>query len=498
MNRVQQEIGNYIILQTIGSGATGKVKLGEHKENHTLAAIKIFKKSDFENKPDMKQKIHRETSIMRLIDHPNLMKLKEICESPKHLYIILEYAAHGELFDYLMARRALTVEDAMKFFRQIIYGLDYLHAHNICHRDLKPENILLDENDNIKITDFGFARWMSANMADTSCGSPHYASPEIVKGLPYDGRKADIWSCGVILYALLSGRLPFDDPSFRNLIAKVKAGQYRMPEFPPDIKDLISRMLQVDPEKRITLEQIKHHKAFRIGLPKRYTVPTPLPKPLHIDPIDIHNVDKEVVKVLVDIGFPEADLPELLSQKENNQAKYFCNLLTGKISLEALPWTLIEPPATETEQDNAAFFTPAQNPVNDFGVRKGDVFARPKYKIANSMAVYSLIEKSENFENTFTSPDGRMESITSIAAQLEAVFNVIQTYLIEQNYDWFHPDELTLFFHRIKEEPKSFYALKAFYENKDLFTLTLRVQGSDDHFNEIYHSLEEIVKSVIA
>ena len=296
-----QEIGDYIVLQTIGVGATGKVKLGEHKTKHTLAAIKIFKKSSFEARPDLQQKIQRETALMRLLDHPHLLKLKEICESPRHIYVILEYAAHGELFDYLMSRRALTVETAMKFFRQIIYGLDYLHSNNICHRDLKPENILLDDNDNIKIADFGFARWMTANIAETSCGSPHYASPEIVKGIPYDGRLADIWSCGVVLYALLSGRLPFDDPSFRNLVAKVKAGQYRMPDFPPDIKDLISRMLQVDPAKRITIEQIKHNRAFRIDLPRRYTIPSPLPKITKIDPIDINQVDEAVIGALIDI-----------------------------------------------------------------------------------------------------------------------------------------------------------------------------------------------------
>lgn len=499
MNGKQQEIGNYTILQTIGSGATGKVKLGEHKENHTLAAIKIFKKSSFEGKPELKQKIHRETSLMRLLDHPHLLKLKEICESPKHMYIVLEYAAHGELFDYLMARRALTVEDAMKFFRQIIYGLDYLHSNNICHRDLKPENILLDENDNIKIADFGFARWMPSNIADTSCGSPHYASPEIVKGIPYDGRKADIWSCGVILYALLSGRLPFDDPSFRNLVAKIKIGQYRMPEFPPDIKDLISRMLQVDPEKRITLEQIKHHRAFRIDLPRRYTVPTPLPKPQNIDPINIEVVDKEVLKVLVDIGFQESELADLLSQKEFNQAKYFCNLLTQKISLEALPWTIIdEQPQPETEQEKAAFIVPAQVPFNGFGTRNGDVFARPQHSIANSMVVYSLIEKTETFENTFTLPEGRVETVSSITAQLEAVFYSLQTYFVEHNYDWFYPNELVLFAHNAKDEPNSYYVLQAFYENEDQFSLKLRVQGPGDSFDEVFHSIEEIVQNVVA
>jgi len=209
-----QEIGDYVLIRTIGTGASGKVKLAEHKTKHTNYAIKIIKKTCFETKPDLQVKIRRETALMRLLDHPHLLKLAEICESPRHLYIVLEYAAHGELFDYLIARRALTVDEAMKFFRQIIYGLDYLHSHSICHRDLKPENILLDENDNIKIADFGFARWMKRNTVETSCGSPHYAAPEIVKGIPYDGRMADIWSCGVILYALLAVCINEGFPSF--------------------------------------------------------------------------------------------------------------------------------------------------------------------------------------------------------------------------------------------------------------------------------------------
>lgn len=202
--RKPQEVGNYILRRTIGSGSTGKVKLAEHKVTHAQYAIKIFNKEYFKKTPEFYKKIQRETALMRLLDHPNLLKLVEICESPRHLYIVTEYAGHGELFDFLVARNKLPVDLAMKFFRQIIYGLDFLHHHMICHRDLKPENILLDDNDDIKIADFGYARWMARDPTQTSCGSPHYAAPEIIKGDPYDGRKSDMWSCGVILYALLS------------------------------------------------------------------------------------------------------------------------------------------------------------------------------------------------------------------------------------------------------------------------------------------------------
>lgn len=197
-------LGPYVLLRPLGIGTTGKVKLAVHCETQEKYAIKIIKKASFEQKPNLQMKIQREIALMRLVDHPHLLKLHDVLESPRHLYIVLEYASKGELFDYLVEHKCLPEDAAMKFFRQIIYGLEYLHSLGICHRDLKPENILLDENLNIKIADFGFARFVKTNIADTSCGSPHYAAPEVVRGEPYDGRCADIWSCGVILYALLA------------------------------------------------------------------------------------------------------------------------------------------------------------------------------------------------------------------------------------------------------------------------------------------------------
>ena len=200
----KQEIGNYVFCRTLGSGSTGKVKLAERKDDGTLVAIKIIKKSAFILKPDLEKKVHREIALMKLLNHPNLLKLIEVYESERHLYMVLEFASSGELFDFLIARRRLDIQTAINFFRQIIYALDYLHSHAICHRDLKPENILLDDFNKIKIADFGFARWMKNNIAETSCGSTHYAAPEVIRGLRYDGRSADVWSCGVILYALIA------------------------------------------------------------------------------------------------------------------------------------------------------------------------------------------------------------------------------------------------------------------------------------------------------
>jgi len=166
----------------------------------------------------------------------------------------MEYVEGGELFDHLVRKRRLPVEEALHFFQQIIAAVDYCHRFNIAHRDLKPENILLDGS-NIKVADFGMAAWEASDtLLKTSCGSPHYASPEVVAGEAYQGSISDIWSCGVILYALLAGRLPFDDDNVRVLLDRVKTGRFYMP---PDIEssaqDLLLRMLEKDVTKRITV-----------------------------------------------------------------------------------------------------------------------------------------------------------------------------------------------------------------------------------------------------
>ena len=516
MSESDIEVGNYVLLQTIGSGGFSKVKLAEDKTTKQRYAIKIIKKSKLEDKPDLKIKIQREIALMKLFDHPHLIKLIEICESTKYIFIVLEYAQNGELFDYLIARRSLPLEEAMRLFRQIIYGVDFLHNNSICHRDLKPENILLDDHNNVKIADFGFARWLKQSTTQTSCGSPHYAAPEVVKGIPYNGKKADIWSCGVILYALLAGRLPFNEPSMRELLAKIKNGIYRMPDFQPDIKDLVSRMLTVDPEKRITIEQIKHHRAFKLDLPRKYTVPTPLPRPTKIDPININEVDPQVVSILYNIGFEEDKLPEMLSEKEFNEAKYFCVLLTQQISLQSLPWTDMDaensilasdttdssastPAHIPQQDDNPLFYVDDGVPISGGYLMNGkDPFARKnENEVANSMVVYSLIEKTEYFSPLIPKPEQKVEVINGISYQLETVFGKIQNYLLNNDFDWFYPNEMLLYAHRSSVDPNSYYILEAEYENNEQFSLSIKVQGSDEHLTEFYHNIEQVISQIV-
>jgi serine/threonine-protein kinase HSL1 (negative regulator of Swe1 kinase) len=204
--------------------------------------------------------------MLQLLDHPNIMKMYDVWSSPKELYLVLEYVQGGELFDYLCSRGSrLPLLEAVSIIKQVLAGVNYCHRFNICHRDLKPENILLTTDSDssssdsqlkrVKIADFGMSTLDSLNgLLRTSCGSPHYASPEIVRGQTYSGAGSDIWSCGVILYALLTSRLPFDDPNVTNVLKKVRDGNFSVPEWvAPPAKDLLTKMLEVDIGKRITV-----------------------------------------------------------------------------------------------------------------------------------------------------------------------------------------------------------------------------------------------------
>eukprot|EP01107_Rhizomastix_libera_P017271 TRINITY_DN795_c0_g1_i2.p1 TRINITY_DN795_c0_g1~~TRINITY_DN795_c0_g1_i2.p1 ORF type:complete len:726 (-),score=207.14 TRINITY_DN795_c0_g1_i2:87-2231(-) len=257
-------IGPFILGKTLGEGATGKVKLAFHRDTGFKVAIKIIKKDQLMQKPSLYKKVEREIAVLKVLDHPNVVKLYEVYETSKYLFLITEYIDGGELFDYIISKGCLEAPEALKFFQMLIHGVDYCHSNHICHRDLKPENLLLDSNKNLKLADFGMAAVMKpGEQLATSCGSPHYASPEVVMGIKYDGRLSDTWSCGVILYALTSGKLPFDDDNIRVLLRKVKTGVFQMPPFlHRDVKDLISKMLVVNPQERMTIKDVKQHVYF--------------------------------------------------------------------------------------------------------------------------------------------------------------------------------------------------------------------------------------------
>ena len=189
----------------IGSGSIGKVKLAKNMRTGEEVAVKVIQKAVFANSTVLRNRIQREIALMRIFDHPNILSLYNVIESDRNIYLIEKYAAHGSVFDVI---QTLSLESVLNLFRQIIYGLEYLHQHGVCHRDIKPENLLLDAADQLMIADFGFARWMPMNIANTTCGSPHYTAPEVMSGKQYDGRAADVWSSGVVLYAMITVSLP--------------------------------------------------------------------------------------------------------------------------------------------------------------------------------------------------------------------------------------------------------------------------------------------------
>ena len=211
------------------------------------------------------ERVAREIYILKLIRHPNLIQLYDIIDTPKKLYLIMEYAPGGELFDHIVASKKLKERDACRFFQQIISGIEYLHKVNIVHRDLKPENLLLDHEKNIKLVDFGLSNlYKNSELLKTACGSPCYAAPEMIAGKRYIPLGVDIWSSGVILYAMVCGYLPFEDPNTSKLYKKILAGEFDTPKFiSNDVRELIKGILTIDPDKRMTMSQIKSHPWFR-------------------------------------------------------------------------------------------------------------------------------------------------------------------------------------------------------------------------------------------
>jgi 5'-AMP-activated protein kinase catalytic alpha subunit len=225
----------------------------------------------------MEEKVKREIKILRLFMHPHIIRLYEVIEAPADIYVVMEYVKSGELFDYIVEKGRLQEEEARRFFQQIISGVQYCHRNMVVHRDLKPENLLLDNNCDVKIADFGLSNVMrDGHFLKTSCGSPNYAAPEVISGKLYAGPEVDVWSCGVILYALLCGTLPFDDENIPNLFKKIKGGIYTLPShLSGPARDLIPRMLVVDPMKRITIREIREHPWFEAQLPRYLAVPPP-------------------------------------------------------------------------------------------------------------------------------------------------------------------------------------------------------------------------------
>ncbi|XP_038587409.1 serine/threonine-protein kinase MARK2 isoform X5 [Micropterus salmoides] len=308
----QPHIGNYRLLKTIGKGNFAKVKLARHVLTGKEVAVKIIDKTQLNS--SSLQKLFREVRIMKMLNHPNIVKLFEVIETEKTLYLVMEYASGGEVFDYLVAHGRMKEKEARAKFRQIVSAVQYCHQKCIVHRDLKAENLLLDADMNIKIADFGFSNEFTlGNKLDTFCGSPPYAAPELFQGKKYDGPEVDVWSLGVILYTLVSGSLPFDGQNLKELRERVLRGKYRIPFYmSTDCENLLKKFLILNPSKRGSLEQqIMRDRWMNVGHEDEELKPYIEPPPDYKDP--------RRTDMMLQMGFSQEEIQDsLVNQKYND------------------------------------------------------------------------------------------------------------------------------------------------------------------------------------
>ncbi|KZF20931.1 Pkinase-domain-containing protein [Xylona heveae TC161] len=357
-------IGPWQLGRTLGKGATARVRLARNVITGQFAAVKVVSKksavrtratslagldalaaaADGEDAPTMPFGIEREVVLMRLLQHPNVINLYDVWENHGELYLVLEHVEGGELFDYVANNGRLPEWEAVRLFRQLIAGLSHCHRFNVYHRDLKPENILLDRDCNVKLADFGMAALQPVGvLLETSCGSPHYAAPEVLSGHRYRGDKVDIWSCGVVLYTMIAGQLPFNGPTLADIFKQVKLGRLMMPtDMSMEARDLIHRMLRRDPNVRIDMAGVRQHPLMTKYKPEGgYTgIDSTLEAWADISPYDLNQeyqrpiggrdeIDKELLRNLQTLWHRETkeDLIKKLLDHEPNQQKYFYRAL---------------------------------------------------------------------------------------------------------------------------------------------------------------------------
>uniref|UniRef100_A0A0E0JFE3 non-specific serine/threonine protein kinase n=1 Tax=Oryza punctata TaxID=4537 RepID=A0A0E0JFE3_ORYPU len=261
-------MNRYELGRMLGQGTFAKVYHARNLASNQSVAIKVIDKEKV-LRVGMIDQIKREISIMRLVRHPNIVQLHEVMASKSKIYFAMEYVRGGELFSRV-ARGRLKEDAARKYFQQLIGAVDFCHSRGVYHRDLKPENLLVDENGNLKVSDFGLSAFKECQKQDgllhTTCGTPAYVAPEIINKRGYDGAKADIWSCGVILFVLLAGYLPFHDSNLMEMYRKISKGDVKFPQwFTTDVRRLLSRLLDPNPNTRITVEKLVEHPWFKKG-----------------------------------------------------------------------------------------------------------------------------------------------------------------------------------------------------------------------------------------
>jgi len=314
-------IGDYTLEKTVGEGQFGKVKLATHVPTGTRVAVKVIDKSRLNS--DTLRMVHREVSIMKMLHHPHIIRLYEVIENEACLFLVMEYASGGEMMDLIMAHGRLKECDACRFFTQTASALAYCHALHTVHRDVKAENLLLDQHMNVKLIDFGLSNvFHPGDTLKTFCGSPSYASPELVQRREYTGPEVDCWSLGVLLFVLVVGELPFDGTTFLELYRRIISASYVIPpDVSPLCADLIRKMLVPDVKNRANITQILNHPWVLSG---GYKVPTP-------EEISVYHSIKEdelsetIIKQMVELGYERASIISSVTtdQYDDASATYF-------------------------------------------------------------------------------------------------------------------------------------------------------------------------------
>ncbi|KAJ5077451.1 protein kinase [Anaeramoeba ignava] len=334
---MEHQLKNYFVCETIGEGAFAKVKIARHILSNTKVAVKIIDKKAYAQNSDSLNRLQIELNALKLIDHPNIVKLYETVNTKKYFYIVTEYVANGELLTYINENGKMSERKARGFFKQIVDAIEHCHQLGVAHRDIKLENLLLDANNNIKIIDFGLAGEMKTDnwLCKTACGSPSYSAPEVIQGKRYQGKKSDVWSMGVVLYAMVCAALPFNGKNVREICENIVIGEFSIPDdISQSCKHLIRHMIEKDTRKRYTVSQIKLHPWFNeqdTDSPRFIEIPTPIKELNHAQ------IDPMILKQMEQAGFTAKQVAFSIQQQRFDSSTATYRLLLDKRKNENSP-----------------------------------------------------------------------------------------------------------------------------------------------------------------